>query len=476
MSSKKKLKKKKRIGALSVGGNPQTVANTLAQVQASQNGNTVNGNHEKPPAVDLDEWEDGDEEEDSEIDQTVDTGIVAEIAVVVIPPADQSQNNADRNTVEETNLENQNMNVVNHPQVTQAPVAAQATAPVQNVTEHTNLVPEGAMEQMQQDAANTPPAAATAPAPTVYPEVTTAPVAKTQAAFHNIAMTVMFTLDMTNFEYMPGLKNALSRVPLDGQEFNLYSPFRKAGKKAETNPAAEGVIRYALSGVLDITDTINNSRVMVVGPASEIDASLKSAIDTTRNQITNLFPADFETTIAEIRDEENRQTVQLQLKDIVNVRSWTNSSNETEAGQNETIASHNAVINITVNAGMLYDAEERTKYINQIEKVLQLVNNNREEANTTLLLAVNLDSASLSDPAMRELLDALLTTEEFILYTRNELHKLEVSDFLPQSKESVDRDLLTPNGDLLLIRLLTADEDEAESADDATGVEGAGVE
>lgn len=468
---KKKLKKKLRLNGQSISGNSQTRANIAAQL------NTVKAEYSnlqpvpepQTSSAEIDEeWED---EDDSNAFVKDNNGASENV------PAITAETNSDVNdntvtqpeteavpTANVTTQENQNMNVVNHPAVQAAQQAPQVAQVSQPAFTETNLVPEGAAEQMQRDAITAPPVN------TTYQQVETQAVVQEEApqisaAFHSIAMTVLFTLDLTNFGYMTGLKNKLSRVALEGQEFNLYSPFRKAGKKAEPNPAAEGIVRYALSGLLDLTDTINNSRVVFVGPQSDINVHLQKSIDTARKQIVNLFPSNFETVVAEIQNEEERQTIQLQLKDAVNVRSWINSSVEDAEEGEEAIAVHNAVINITVNAGMLYDTEDRIKYINQVAKILQLVVDNREESNTTLLLAVNMDSSSLSDQSMRELLDGLLSSEEFVLYTRQEMHRLDVSDFLPETVEAVDKELLSPNGDLLLIHLLTQDEDEAENED-----------
>lgn len=417
----------------------------------------------------MDDWEDEDE--------TTDGGTIPAATVTVNTESQTTEMqeianpNIDVPQTTTAPQENVTMNVVNHPQnpvpvaPAPAPVVAQA-APT--VIENSDILPETAMVQMQQDAASVPPAAAVTQAPAVVNAPVAAP--RAQSAFHHLAMTVMVTLNLSNFEYMTGLKNSLSRVKLNGQEFNLYSPFRKAGKKADANPAAEGIVRYALSNLLDITDTLNNSRVMNVGDIASIQANMNEAVATMRNQIVNLFPASMNTVITELEDEENQQTLQVQLKDIVNIRSWVNSS-VAEEGSVEAVTMHNAVINVTVNAGTLYDAEERAKYINQVEKILQLVNNNREEASTTLLLAVNMDSSTLSDKSMRDLLDTLIEGEDFTLYTRQEMHRLEENDFLPQTKESVDADLLSPTGDLLLLRLLSEDDEEEGEAGAENGGE-----
>lgn len=465
MSKKKKLKRRlqQQAAATAPAGTLAEQLNTVNQGYSNQENNSQPVAAPIEPVASetsvssaMDDWEDEDE--------STDGGTIPAVSITV----NSEQQSTELQETANPNIEvpqqtapqeNVIMNVVNHPQQAPAPAPIAAPAPATVANE---IVSEGQMEQMQQDAVFTPPAAVTTPVPAVANNVVENAPAKKQSAFHSLAMTVMVSLNLSNIEYMIGLKDHLSRVKLDGQEFNLYSPFRKAGKKAEVKPAAEGIVRYALSNMLDITDTLNNSRVMNVGDAESISANLTSAIDTMRNQIVNLFPTDMNTVIASLEDEENRQTIQLQLKDIVNVSSWVNTSAAEGSGV-EAVTIHNAVINVRVNAGFLYDTEDRIKYINQVRKVLQMVSTSREDANTTLLLAVNLDSATLADKQIRELLDALLEGEDFTLYTRQEMHRLDESDFLPQTKESVDANLLAPNGDLLLLSLLTEeDDDEAE--------------
>lgn len=363
----------------------------------------------------------------------------------------------------EVNQESSTMNVVNHPtqQEAQTVTSNAITNAASTVSE--SIVSEGAMEQMQHDANTVPPAAQTTQPEAIVAEFT--PAKKQNAAFHHLATTVLITLDMSNFGHMSGLKNALSRVKMDGQEFNCYSPFRKAGKKTETNPSAEGILRYALSNILDMTDAINNSRLMILGDEDQVEEKIRSSMETTRNQIVNLFPSNMDHVVASLLDEENERTVQLQVKDIVNVRSWVNYSADSASDDTGAlIGIHNAAFHITVNAGMLYDTEDRMKYVSQVEKLVQMLVEKREDANTTILFGLMLESATLTDAAMRQMFDALLSGEEYILYSAKEMHKLEASDFLPQTNEEIDTQVLTENGDMLLIRMLTdGDEEEVET-------------
>lgn len=488
MSKKKKLKK--RLGSVSgraagIAEQLANVKNQFAPTQQEQVGSlpvSTVGDHVAPisfapqtsaPAApveadDEESWE-GDEDENDggaiAVPQVSAPVVIADEIVIIEETQPKANEEVPQQT--EVNQESSKMNVVNHP--TQA---AQPAVTVAAATEHTNIVAEGAMEQMQHLANTVPPAAATTAAPVSIP-TEPAPAKKQSAAFHHLATTVLITLDMSNFGHMTGLKQALSRVKMDGQEFNLYQPFRKAGKKTEANPSAEGVLRYALSGILDMTDAINNSRLMILGSDEEVEEKIRTSMETTRNQIINLFPANPKHIVASLLDEERQATVQLQLEDIVTVRSWVNySADANDDGSGALIGVHNAAFHITVNAGHLYDTEDRMKYINQIEKLVQMFVEKRDEANTTILFGLLMEGSTLSDASIRQLFDALLAGDEYILYTAKEMHKLESSDFLPQTHEEIDTQVLTQNGDMLLIRLLTDDGDDDEEQVEA-GAEGA---
>lgn len=355
------------------------------------------------------------------------------------------------------------MNVVNHPTEVQAGSAA-TVAHIGNVD--SGIVPEGSAELMQQ-ASSAPDKILTANPPEAASDTATAEAAVnstvpvTHAAMHELSVSVMVTLNMTD-PRMHDLKSELSSVTVAGQQVNLYNPLRKGGKKSEANPAPEGIVRVALNKLLNITDAINSNRILMVGQESEINANLRNAIDATRNQIVALIPGAPNAVVATLATEDE-EAIELRVSDIVKVSSWINSP-QPEAGTADVIASHNAIINLTVASGMLYDTQEPAKQIAQIENILRMVQAKREDSSTSILLAVNLDPSSLSDAATRELLDSLLDELGFALYTRNELNRLDAADWLPQTIEAVNNDMLAPTGDLLLVRLL-ADEEEGEGED-----------
>ncbi len=335
------------------------------------------------------------------------------------------------------------------------------------------LVNEKAATQMQQDAAGattTPPASHVPPvAEPVEVEVAEPAPVIVESVYHALTAAIMVTLDLTN-PHMNGLKKILSAVDVNGDVVNLYSPFRKAGKpKGSEVPPAEGILRSALESILDITDRINDSKIMLIGAkANQVNKFLGDSIKEARSQMQNLLPLTADSNVASLvaaDAEEGDDEIEVEFQNIVKLSSWTNSPlTSGEAHEVDTVAEHNAVFNITVNAGMLYDSTEKVKAINQIETILRLHRSKRPESKTEILLAVMLNPSDLANQETRDLLDTLIGDEEFALYTRSELLNLDVANWLPTTKAEVERDLLAPAGDLLLVQLL-GDEEEGEAGE-----------
>ena len=371
--------------------------------------------------------------------------------------------------------------------VAKAVTPAAAVKPVTSKVDAGGLIPQSEINKMQQDAAGIPPAAVVETGKgsnsmeTPAGALTAPKTVFEQNKFNRVMVNVMFTLNLTD-DRMYDTRSTLSSVKLeDGTACNLYSPFRKAGKKKtedDTTAALEGIVRHALDTLMDITDEINNSKVVFLGKSSESAKVLKGAIEGTRAQVEALLPLKAKKTLFSVREEKDGSQViaskpetlvgiapellgegevapvytDVNFSDVIQVRSWINSPEPTSE---DSEALHNAVINFVVNAGAFYDAPERGNYLGQVETVLRLITKFRAEGNTNLVLSVNMDSSSLSDAPTREFIEQMLADDNFILYTRRELHFCDLSDWLPQTKESVDADLLSGTGDLLFVKLLS---------------------
>lgn len=347
------------------------------------------------------------------------------------------------------------------------------------------LVQEDAMAQQQQDAgrpANAPiaahiPPAAAKPAP--------APVKET-SVFHQLSAMVLVTLDLSQ-NYMMGLKGELSSVDLGDETLNMYSPFRKAPKaKGSDLPAPAGVLRTAINDIFDITDALNDSKILILGKPSEAINSIDKSVKATRGQIEALLPLAPATVLASITDntdgdegdegeegdeaeKEEGDAFDVTFRHIIRATSWVNTPRTSgQAHEVEAIAKHNAVFNLTVNAGALYDATEPVKYVSQVETVLRLIQTKRTASGTPgetgVLLAVLLNPSDLAEKSNREMFDALIEDLGFTLYTRAELYEPEMDSWTPSTKAEVERELLTARGDMLLVKSL--DEPDADEADD----------
>jgi hypothetical protein len=373
----------------------------------------------------------------------------------------------------------------------EAKVQTVKPATVSNKVDAGGLIKQSAVIQMQQDAAGVPPAAIITQKGETMEVTDATPVVVEvpknvfeRSKFNYVFVSAMFTLNLGDDRFFD-TKSELSAVTIDDGVYNLYSPFRKAGKKvSETEAPAEGVLRSSIDALLDITDEVNNSKIMLLGLPEDAKPVLEAAIAGTCATVQALFPMKPNVTIFDIIEEDEEESEeeeedddeeeeedeatgdpiqvstpeladQLKFKDIIDVRSWINSP--TEAGAEDV---HNVMIDFVINAGAFYDATERTKYLKQVETVLGLIDAQRPEGKTNLLLAVNLSSSQLSDAGVREFLGVLLDDEGYILYTRAELHKWGDSDWLPSKSSDIDDKLLSGDSDLLLVKQLSSDTEE----------------
>lgn len=354
----------------------------------------------------------------------------------------------------------------------------------------TGLVPEQEMAQQQQDAhsqTNALVAAHSLPDPT--PAATNSlehdepkdPTDETETSvFNSLTATLMVTLDLSQ-DFMVGLKKPLSAVDDgNGALHNLYAPFRRGGKPvANITPSPEGVLRGVLSEIFDITDKINDSKIMFVGEEAQIKSKLANVISRTRRQLENLLPIACDAVVAELAPEdpdadEEEDGQEITFGDLVKISSWVNSPQTTGLPHEvDLIAAHNAVINITVNVGALYDAEEKVKYLGQVESSLRMLHTKRENVGSTaLVFGVLLNPADLSSAEVRDFLDTLLTDKGYELFSRNQLHDCVIG-WLPATKVEVDYELLSRRGDLLLAKLLddAADDDSSTPTSSQSGAE-----
>lgn len=349
-----------------------------------------------------------------------------------------------------------------------APAAADTATAVRvfpslaRVVDAGGLISESVAIKMQQDAAGVPPA--------LYPtkgtekmenenvesrandaEVVVAD-AFNPTSFNHIYVNVALTLNLGD-PRMSDTKANLSAVNIKGVDYNLYSPFRKAGKPGSDDGACPGIVRAMLDRALDLTDTVNNSRIVFLGDKAVVGETLATSIESTRRSVEGMLPSKPGHVLFDVTDEE-AVVDRIRISDVVSVRSWINSPKEPQQ-----IVANNAILNFVVNAGALYDAPDKLKYITQVQTVLNLVTKTRgDAASTNIVLALALPAMMLTSSSIRDLVGDLIDEHQFVLYSRMELENLDdgESGFLPQCIDDVNK-LLPPQCDILLMKLLGDD-------------------
>lgn len=284
--------------------------------------------------------------------------------------------------------------------------------------------------------------------------------------FGQIAITPMVILDMTCSEMFSDMKD-LKAVPTGCGLVNIYNPLRKAGMRGE-EVVHEGLLRSSMLSVLAVANRVNNANIVMPGQsANAYHETMRAVVKRLVSDIENVFPFGADSLIAEytIDGDDENDTVHnvVRFNDIVSVRAWFNSVSDDSA---MSVFDHNIIVNFNVNAPALYDSADKLKFIVQSGSIL--TNILRKAESPTMLFGVKLSASDLASTEIRELLDLMIDTEGFALYSSRDLvARSGDSDWVPPTKVGVERDLMNA-GDILLLKILsgTAVKEEAtEKAD-----------
>jgi hypothetical protein len=326
--------------------------------------------------------------------------------------------------------------------------------------------------------ANQAPAEAETKSPVIVP-ITESKSVSEQTSMTSISTCVMITLDLTNptfAENSPELKNALSKYKEDGSEDvnNLYHPFRAVTSKtkAKDPSAARGLLRNALTSVFDVASEIEGQNVMLVGKRVDIVSLLRKAAIALQSRVENALGINPDTIVATVTKTENGVEVPVPVffRDVVRVSAWANTNGggmdltkESFSGLRNAI-----VVNLTVNSGALYGAEDMDKSLMQIFNYLeQQVEKyeNENEFSPNILVGVAVRSSQVADPKIYDLFGGLNENENWELFDRRELLELtqtNEADWMPNTKQAVETALLPTNADLLYISMLMGSDESEE--------------
>lgn len=309
-------------------------------------------------------------------------------------------------------------------------------------------------------------------------------------------VNVLFTIGLADPRFDNQTK-ALSHWKYKGVEYNLYNPFRKGSKSAGSDgPVVKGVLRQALQDVLETTSVINDSSLLYLGKPNEIHQVLASAVTAIEKSCTDSLVIPPETILASLQmadtqhgeDEGNTEDevetseaegavdagaddlVNIRMSDVVRVTSWLRSWTNEDKG--EAVSSHEAVVHFYINAGAVYDSTDKLKTIRQLESILDLAAKSLgEEANISMLLAVNMSTDSLLNEEMLDLFKVLNDSEQFQMFTqRSLLENCGNIEFSPNTKKGVLEKLLnnrSPAGDILLVKYLGVEVEDSEEGSES---------
>lgn len=262
-----------------------------------------------------------------------------------------------------------------------------------------------------------------------------------------VKVEILISLGLYEPVFFLGLRKQLSACQVGETLVNLYSPFRKAKVKKPGDVATEGILRACLPEFLATVNEVNNSEVAFIGKFIDVNSHVKSLADTLKTRFVDIIGIDPETPILQIEDGEE-DTTQVLFKDIIDVSAWVNSNTSDPVVNHQTI-----VVNLKVNAGILYDSGERHLYMQQLESLLANIVE-PVKTKTIIRLLVNLDPVLLQRPEVRETFDFMLDELSYRPLTREIVSRISsefVGYWMPTTKAAVERDLLMSNSTMLLL-------------------------
>jgi hypothetical protein len=240
---------------------------------------------------------------------------------------------------------------------------------------------------------------------------TPAPVVKTN--IHKIGFGFMVTLNM-GFPLIEGLKELRNvQIGSNSEPFNFYNPFMRGNPE---RGIGEGLLRKTMSGIARQANSILGSNVVFLG--TDADAE-KAIADMSRNLLIALekrFPVSQSTYILEVPVEIDgvENTRPIYFGELFGVKSLNSVDTDEETG----VTTHYVTLNIIVNAGALYDAEQPHAFVRKARSFVENTIKARQLGNVTHNVAVSIDSESLVFERMRDMLHLLVAEDKFYVVSR----------------------------------------------------------
>jgi len=274
-----------------------------------------------------------------------------------------------------------------------------------------------------------------------------------------LSAALMVNLTLTSRTYLSKTRE-FKAVETQSGEANFYHPLRPENREKDPK-AANGVAIDTVSKAFELVDTLNSGKITLLGEDSQISENLQTILHKMLVEVESTLPFSQNSVACgvSLTDPEMPGTfvdIPFMMKDIVRVSGWINHDGTEDHGA---FRPYSLIVNVTLDAGHFYDQKDPQKYVSYVQSTLARMKKS-VKTDTAILIGVTINPSEIALPAVRDLLAVLCGDPEidenvYSVFSRSELQSNGAdTNWAPQTRAQVDKDLLTIGGDVLLVKAI----------------------
>jgi hypothetical protein len=275
-----------------------------------------------------------------------------------------------------------------------------------------------------------------------------------------VSAILMVNLSLASRSVFSAAKE-LKHIKVNGLDYNAYSPLRRKDK--DKSDSDGGIALSAIEASLDVIDYLENSRNVYIGEAENVEKTIKEILDKMVKQVETSLPLAMNEKLGEVTYQEDfldpahseTMPIAVTMRDVVKVTGWINSNSDIDP--TNAVNPYTIVICLTINSAAFYAEKELHKYLARTQSMLLGLKNKRD-VDSEIILGVMMDPKDDILKNVREFKEIILGDDpmfEYKIYTREDLYKFgSKTGWSPLTKNEVDQNLLTIDGDVLYTKYL----------------------
>ena len=287
-----------------------------------------------------------------------------------------------------------------------------------------------------------------------------APELVADAVIAQAGASLIVNLSLASRDYMANTVDYTAVDAPNGSKVNVFHPFYF--NKAQDPAKGDGIARAVIVKAFELVDAFNSASLTLLGTDEQIRANLQVVLEKMVAEVEQALPWPSHHPVCQVgmsSPEESEEdltpaiSITLLMKELIRVTGWLVPN---QADSNA-FQPYRMVINVTIEGGEFYDSEDPHKYVRYAQSFISRLKK-KATSETPVIQTVMLVPEELMYSDVQQLLSILCSNVDDYGYEtagRSQLHEdYNIhSAWLPESR-MVDSQLLTKNGDILLIKSL----------------------